>query len=197
VTPLGTVVRLQVQAEPLKSGEKPNRVYSTASIVEVEELLLTPNGSVGVDAGGKRILDVHNTAHPATRYTDGNTVSFGLRSHYARMRERFGPHMTDGCAGENMLVETTEPLRLSDLGARLGLRSAKSGEVLEFASFRVALPCVEFSKFAVRNQDASPADLKPVLQFLDEGTRGFYVMAAREGTVRVGDELVLLPSFVP
>ncbi len=192
MTPLGRVVRLQVQAAPLKSGERPNRVYGTAPIVEVEELLLTPDGAVGVDAAGARILDVHNTAHPATRYSDGNTVSFGLTSHYARMRERFGPHMVDGCAGENILVEADAPLRLSELGTRVGLRGARSSEILEFSTICVALPCVEFSKFAVRNQDASPADLKPVLQFLDEGTRGFYVTAARAATIRRGDLLVAL-----
>lgn len=189
MTPLGRVVRLQVQAAPLKSGEKPNRVYSPAAIVEVEELLLTPDGAVGIDGAGARILDVHNTAHPATRYTDGNTVSFGLTSHYARMRERFGPHMVEGCAGENILVETAAPLRLHELGERVGLRSAQSQEILEFATLRVALPCVEFSKFAIRNQDAAPADLKPVLQFLDDGTRGFYVTAARAGAIRRGDLL--------
>jgi MOSC domain-containing protein YiiM len=192
MTPLGRVVRLQVQAAPLKSGEKPNRVYGTAAIVEVEQLLLTPDGAVGIDGAGKRILDVHNTGHAATRYTDGNTVSFGLTSHYARMRERFGAHMTDGCAGENILVETARPLRLHELGGRIGLRREGDGDVLEFATLRVALPCVEFSKFAVRNQDAAPADLKPVLQFLDEGTRGFYVTAARPGAIRRGDELVAL-----
>jgi MOSC domain-containing protein YiiM len=192
VTSLGRVVRLQVQSAALKSGERPNRVYRTAPLVEVEALLLTLAGAVGVDAAGAKILDVHNTAHPATRYSDGNTVSFGLTSHYARMRERFGPHMVNGCAGENILIETDAPLRLPDLGAHVGLRGAKNGEILEFSAIRVALPCVEFSKFTVRNQDATPVDLKPVLQFLDEGTRGFYVMAAREGTVRVGDELVSL-----
>jgi MOSC domain-containing protein YiiM len=189
---LGTVVRLQVQSAALKSGERPNRVYGTEPLVEVEELLLTPAGAVGVDAAGAKILDVHNTAHPATRYGDGNTVSFGLTSHYARMRERFGPHMVDGCAGENILVETDAPLGLPEIGARVGLRGAKTGEILEFSAIRVALPCVEFSKFTVRNQDATPADLKPVLQFLDEGTRGFYVMAARDGSVRRGDQLVAL-----
>ena len=192
MTLLGRIVRLQVQSAPLKSGERPDRVYGTAPIVQVEELLLTPDGAVGVDAAGARILDVHNTAHPATRYSDGNTVSFGLTSHYARMRERFGPHMVDGCAGENILVETDAPLRLSELGSRVGLCGAQSGEILEVSTIRVALPCVEFSKFAVRNQDAAPADLKPVLQFLDEGTRGFYVTAAREGSIRRGDVLVTL-----
>jgi hypothetical protein len=192
MTPLGRVVRLQVQSAALKSGERPNRVYGTAPIVEVDELQLTPEGAVGIDAAGAKILDVHNTAHPATRYSDGNTVSFGLTSHYARMRERFGPHMVDGCAGENILIETEAPLRLSELGARVGLRGAKSGDILEFSTIRVALPCVEFSKFAIRDQAASPADLKPVLQFLDEGTRGFYVMAAHDGAIRRGDLLVAL-----
>ena len=192
MTPLGKVVRLQVQSAALKSGERPNRVYGTAPIVAVEELLLTPQGAVGVDAAGARILDVHNTAHPATRYSDGNTVSFGLTSHYARMRKRFGPHMVDGCAGENILVETDAPLRLPELGERVGLRAAKTGAILAFSAIRVALPCVEFSRFTIRNQDATPADLKPVLQFLDEGSRGFYVMAATEGTVRRGDQLVAL-----
>jgi hypothetical protein len=67
-----------------------------------------------------------------------------------------------------------------------------TGTILAFSAIRVALPCVEFSKFTIRDQDATPADLKPVLQFLDEGTRGFYVMAASEGTVRRGDQLVAL-----
>jgi len=193
VTILGRVVRLQVQAEPLKRGEKPNRIYSPAAIVEVERLVLSPAGAVGIGAAGDRLLDVHNTAHPATRYTDGNTVSFGLTSHYARMRQHFGPHMTDGCAGENILVETAAPLRLTQLGGRFALRAAIEGKILEFSSVRVAAPCVEFSKFALRRQDATPADLKPVLQFLDEGTRGFYVTPSREDfTVRVGDELVRL-----
>jgi MOSC domain-containing protein YiiM len=191
MTPLGKVVRLQVQSAALKSGERPNRVYGTAPIVEVDELLLTPEGAVGIDAAGARILDVHNTAHPETRYSDGNTLSFGLTRHYARMRERFGPHMVDGCAGENILVETDAPLRLPELGARVGLRTT-TGAILAFSAIRVALPCVEFSKFTIRDQDATPADLKPVLQFLDEGTRGFYVMAASEGTVRRGDQLVAL-----
>ena len=192
MTPLGRVVRLQVQSQPLKIGERPNRVYRTAPIVEVAELLLTPEGAVGVDGAGTRILDVHNTAHPSTRYTDGNTVSFGLTSHYARMRDRFGPHMVEGCAGENILVETSTPLRLHDLGPRIGLRGAQGDETLPFAAVRVAAPCVEFSKFTIGNQDAAPEDLKPVLQFLDEGTRGFYVTLAREGRVRRGDFLVAL-----
>ena len=136
MTPLGKVVRLQVQAAALKSGERPNRVYGTAPIVEVEELLLTPEGAVGMDAAGARILDVHNTAHPETRYSDGNTVSFGLTSHYARMRERFGPHMVDGCAGENILVETDAPLRLpsSARASGCGRRPARSSRSRPSAS---------------------------------------------------------------
>ena len=190
---LGRVVRLQVQAQPLKRGEKPDRFYSPEAIVGVERLVLSPAGAIGFNATEERLLDVHNIAHPATRYTDGNTVSFGLTSHYARMREHFGPHMADGCAGENILVETAAPLRLTQLGGRLALHSVSSGETLELRNARVAAPCVEFSKFALRRQDATPADLKPALQFLDEGTRGFYVTASRtDFTVRIGDELIAL-----
>jgi hypothetical protein len=193
VTPLGNIVRLQVQTGPLKSGEKPNRVYETARLREVERLVLSPNGAVGFTAAGEAFVDVHNTSHPSTRNEGHNPVSFGLTSHYARMRERFGARMIHGCAGENILVESDRALRMEDLGLRIALQSAGNGELLELMKVVVALPCVEFSRFALQRQDATPEELKPVLQFLDEGTRGFYFIPARDGfTVRVGDALVRL-----
>ena len=191
--PLGRIVRLQVQTRPLKSGQKPSRIYETAALMEVVELALSPNGAVGFTASGEAFVDVHNTAHPATRNEGHNPVSFGLTSHYSRMRDRFGPTMIDGCAGENILVETSRPLRMEDLGSRLALQSAENGELVELTQVAVALPCVEFSRFALRRPHATAEELKPVLQFLDEGTRGFYVTPAREGfTVRVGGVLVTL-----
>ena len=43
--PLGKIVRLQIQRSPLKTGEKPNRVYDPSPILAVNELTLTPLGA--------------------------------------------------------------------------------------------------------------------------------------------------------
>jgi hypothetical protein len=37
-----------------------------------------------------------------------NTISIGFTSHYAQMRARFGEHMQDGIAGENINIDSAE-----------------------------------------------------------------------------------------
>ena len=60
---IGTVVRLQVQRSRLKPGEKTQRVYDPAPLLEVDELQVTPRGVLG--PGG--LLDVHHADHADTR----------------------------------------------------------------------------------------------------------------------------------
>jgi hypothetical protein len=190
VIELGRVVRLQVQTDSLKRGERPLRVYDPAPLSEVARLRLTPSGATGLTESGEPILDVHHPGHPRTKSAAGREVSFGFTSHYGRMRDRYGGHVTTGCAGENILVESGRIFRLEDFSAGLAFRDA-SGRLLALERVTVAAPCVEFSRFSLGDSQASPRDLKPVLQFLDEGTRGYVFTPGGEGEVTVGDALVL------
>lgn len=188
---IGQVVRLQVQKASLKLGERPRRVYDPAPLLEVPRLHLSRSGAAG-EIGGEHVLDVHHAAHPATKSEPGREVSFGFTSHYGKMREAYGTHLSPGCAGENVLVETERIWRLEDFEPGLAFRSRETGSVLPLYRVTIADPCVEFSRYSLRAPEASPAELKPVLQFLGEGTRGYCFTPGAEGTLEVGDTLVLL-----
>ena len=96
---LGRVVRLQVQTQSLKRGERPRRVYDPGPLLEVARMRLTPRGAAGLTATGETVLDVHHADHPASQHAPGREVSFGFTSHYRQMRDRYGPHVATGCAG--------------------------------------------------------------------------------------------------
>ena len=51
---------------------------------------------------------------------------------------------------------------------------------------------MEFSRYSLCNPQASPQEIKPVLQFLGEGTRGYVFTPEEEGAVAIGDRLLLL-----
>jgi hypothetical protein len=189
--PVGRIVRLQVQTAHLKRGEQPRRWYDPAPITEIATLRLDDGGVSGVDATGTLHHDVHHRDHPISRHRGDNGVSIGFTSHYGKMRERFGDHLADGVAGENILVESDDHLTAEGLGGSLLIESgdgiARLDEVI------VAAPCVEFTRFCMRwPRDARPdRTVTEALQFLDAGMRGFYASTdlgrstARE--LRVGD----------
>ena len=187
---LGRVVRLQVQTGSLKLGERPNRVYDPGPLLPVTELLLTPRGAAGATAQGEVVFDVHHADHPASKAEPGREVSFGFTSHYGKMRERFGERVAPGCAGENILIEAERVHRLEDFALGLAFRSASTGALVRLAVVSVADPCVEFSRFTLAEPQASPQDLKPVLQFLGDGMRGYCFTPSGDFTLRPGDELV-------
>jgi hypothetical protein len=192
VTPFGRVVRLQVQTAGLKRGERPGRVYDPSPLLPVVRLRLTPHGATGETAEGETALDVHHAAHPESKHAPGREVSFGFTSHYAKMRGRYGEQLSIGCAGENILLESDRVFRLEDFAGGLAFQSADAGALLRLSAVTVAEPCVEFSRFTLNDPHASPQDLRPVLQFLDAGTRGYCFTPAGELVLRPGDFLVAL-----
>jgi len=187
---LGRVVGLQVQTGSLKLGERPNRVYDPGPLLGVTELLLTPRGAAGATAHGEVVLDVHHADHSASKAEPGREVSFGFTGHYAKMQERFGARLTPGCAGENILVEADRVHHLEDFIRGLAFRSTSTGALLRLAAVSIAEPCVEFSRFSLGGPEASPQDLKPVLQFLGQGLRGYCFTPSGDFTLRPGDALV-------
>jgi hypothetical protein len=52
----------------------------------------------------------------------------------------------------------------------------------------VAVPCMPFAKFALRDPDASTEVIKSTIQFLDHGLRGYYCVFAgpKTATIRRG-----------
>ena len=186
---LGPIVRLQVQRSPLKTGEKPHRRYDPEPIASVERLRLSPDGSVGL-VNGRELLDVHHKSHPDTRNDRPEKgLSVGFTGHYSEMKQRYGPHMVPGCAGENILVDAPRRIALEEIAAGLIVLSPEGKERVRLGQLRAAHPCKPFSGFTHRYQTVEPETLKATLQFLDDGMRGFYSVpeVRGEAEIRVGD----------
>ncbi len=188
---LGRIVRLQIQRSSLKTGEKPTRVYDPAPILAVGRLAVGPDGVLGEERDGSWLVDVHHRTHPRTKNEDGaHGVSLGFSSHYALMRDRFGERITPGCAGENILVDAAGRVALDDLAQGIACVAADGTELVRLHVLQVAHPCRPFSGWALGSMVESDV-LKETLQFLDEGTRGFYCVGVNSGIVSVGDRVVV------
>ena len=184
------IVRLQIQEEPLKRGDKPHRWYDPTPIRQVERLLVDERGATGVIDGDK-VIDVHHADHPRTRnHGQASGLSVGFTAHYAAMRARFGERVADGIAGENVLVDSQEQMTHERLAG--GALRTHDGRNVQFTEVLVAEPCVEFSRYVlgVEPGDASQPMREP-LRALMGGMRGFYVALAEPVELTVGDELLL------
>ena len=189
---LGRIVRLQIQRSSLKTGEKPRRSYDPAPLLAVDRAAVGPDGVLGESADGAWLVDVHHRAHPWTKNADGvHGVSLGFTSHYALMRERFGDRITLGCAGENIIVETTGRIAVEDLHSGVSLLGADGRELARLDVLQVAHPCRPFTGWALGGMVEADV-LKEQLQFLDGGTRGYYCRGVGTGIVAVGDRVVIL-----
>ena len=190
---IGLIKYVQLQRSSLKQGQRPQRYYDPAPLLVVERLLLAPGGVGAVSVDGESIIDVHHAAHPETKNRLGtNGISLGFTSHYRAIRDRYGAHLPDGCAGENILVESDHVWSLDELGATLAIQCA-DGQMVALAGLMTAAPCVEFSRFAHLSAEPLTSDqLRTTLQFLDGGMRGFYARLADgqpEAEIRAGDRV--------
>lgn len=173
---IGRIKRLQIQRSTLKPRERLHRYYHPDPILGVPRLLLSPRGVIALTDDEQEIIDLHHADHPQTHNSKGkNGVSLGFTTHYQAMRAQFGAHLIDGIAGENILVEVNRAFALADLGQRIVIEQQQTGQHVYLYDFKVAAPCVEFTRYAVNHGTSLPAaELKAALQFLDGGRRGFY-----------------------
>nr|BBH92462.1 hypothetical protein KTA_06610 [Thermogemmatispora argillosa] len=198
--PLGPIVHLQVQTSPLKvPGDDDGLCYDPSPLRSVSQLWLSADGVFALLPDGSRLLDVHHREHPRSRNRGGkNGVSLGFTAHYRAMRARFGEHLVDGCAGENVLIATEEPVRLEQLLNGLVIVGVETRRRVRLTRLRVATPCLEFTRFALGPEAlfASPPELKAALQFLDRGQRGFYATCLAEEAIPIacGDQVFALCS---
>lgn len=185
---LGTIVRLQVQRDPLK--EK-GVSYSPAAILTVDEASLDVQGMLGRH-DGTWVVDAHHAAHPRARGGGRRALSIGFAGHYDLMAERFGSADL-GCAGENIVIDTPGRTTQADLTGEVVVHTA-DGEV-HLRDARVAAPCAEFTSW-IKGLDTVVPKMEQAddIEFLEHGTRGFIMDVShldRPVTIRVGDRVTV------
>jgi len=184
---IGQIVRLQIQAEPLKASG----VYEPKHLVTVDEAVISADGMLGWD-GTAWLVDAHHRAHPRARGGGRRALSIGLSGHYAAMAERFVPAVL-GIGGENIVVDGPA-LRLPAIESGFVVRRPDGTEI-ELLDPRVAAPCVEFTSYLLGFDTPLPrAEIEEELAFLDGGTRGHIVAVdhlAGPVTLQTGDEVFL------
>src|SRR5947209_8745663 len=189
---IGVIVGLRVQRSSLKVGQAPLRRYDPAPLQAVPALTLSQSGVTGLTERGEPIVDVHSREHPASKNRSGaNGISVGFTSHYDAMRARFGDHLIDGLAGENILVRTDRPFGETDLARGLLVETA-GGATARLARVIFATPCVEFTRFALRHPDDARTDrtVTEALIFLAAGMRGYYARYSGDPVaIRLGDRV--------
>jgi hypothetical protein len=194
---LGRVKLVQVQPSGLIIETPTGYFYDASRRLEVDRLFITPLGIEADTPDGEHVLDIHHISHPDKAYDDDDLVCIGFTAHYEAMRDRFGEHMVDGIAGENIIIDYEEEVWPDDLDQQLVIENQESGHraVLDLVSF--AAPCREFSHFAAQSQqqDLPASKMKSTLQFLGNGRRGF-LLVLREGqetsVVRPGDKVFVV-----
>ena len=189
---VGTVRRLQVQRSRLKPGPKGQRAYDPSPLLQVDAVQVGPRGLTATDG----TLDVHHADHPDSRNVQlVNGLSVLPLAHYELLRARFGPHVVDGSAGESLLLQTVGPLQEADLAGTLLLDTVgpdgAPGEPLELTDGQAAPPCIEFSRWVLGRTPGSTVDdaVQEAMAFLQDGRRGFYLMASGTGRVVPGARL--------
>jgi hypothetical protein len=189
---VGSIVRLQVQEVSLKVDGVRWRRYDPSGLRAVPALEVNDGGVRGWTAGGEPIADVHHRDHPAAKNRGGeNGISVGFTGHYRAMRERFGDHLSDGIAGENILIATESLLTETDLAGGLVIATA-AGPEIHLDDIFPAAPCVEFSRYALRYPDDARPDetVADALRFLNEGMRGYYARYRGPATrIAAGDRV--------
>ena len=194
---LGIVKLVQVQPSGLIIETPSGSFYDASRRVEVESLCITVRGIEAITPKGEHVLDIHHIDHPDKAYDNNDLVCIGFTSHYEGMRARFGDHMVDGIAGENIIIEYEQEVWPEDLHQQIAFENTNTGRraLLDVVSF--AAPCEEFSHFAANSQyERLPAEkLKATLQFLGNGRRGYLLVLSGNQepvTVRSGDRVFVV-----
>ena len=191
---LGIVKLVQLQPLGLIIETTSGNFYDASRRVEVDHLLITSKGIEATTPDGEHVLDIHHIDHPDKAYDDDDLVCIGFTSHYEAMRARFGEHLVDGIAGENIIIDFDQEVWVDDIGQQIAIENTESGQITLLDLVCFAAPCDEFSHFAAQNQQGRlpAAELKAILKFLNYGRRGFLLVlrvGQEAATVQPGDRV--------
>jgi hypothetical protein len=175
---LGYVKLTQLQPTGLIINTPSGEFYDPSRRMVVDSLQISPLGIEAITPDGEHVLDIHHIDHPDKKYDNDDLVCIGFSSHYAAMRARFGEHMVDGVAGENIIIQAEKEIWPEELGQRIGFESSETGDITFLDVVKFAAPCEEFSHFAAQSQHKRlpAAELKATLQFLGNGRRGYLLV---------------------
>lgn len=190
---VGVIKFVQVQRSPMKIWTEEDRVYRTDPLQIVQQLRLMPEGIIGVVDDGSEVIDAHHADHPESRNRGMNGISIGFTQNYGKIRGRFGDHIVDGAAAENIIVDATLDLAIFSSAQQCFIRSAASGQLIELQAVLPAPPCREFSIFCLQGS-GNKDEIKSALQFLDHGMRGYYAKidpTEEPVLVQAGDTLLI------
>jgi len=181
---IGTIAFAQVQQSPLKQGEGANRTYNPSPVLRVPGLRLTCQGVFGVRRDGTEIIDVHHVDHPQSRNRgNANGISLNFLPNYDRIRARFPyrepDQIDDGIGGENLVIDPVPDFQMDWLNTELIIERASDGHHIRLEDVMVTSPCTPFSNY-VAGRTIGGGELRDTLQFLSDGTRGFYASMALE-----------------
>ncbi|MEM7117785.1 MAG: hypothetical protein AAF614_35470 [Chloroflexota bacterium] len=198
------LVQLQPTGLIIDAPELPaGYFYDASRRVEVDQLTITTSGIEATTAAGKHVLDIHHLNHPDKAYDDDDLICIGFTSHYEAMRGRFGAHMVDGIAGENIIIDCDHEIWPEDLGQQVVIENAHTGHQMRLEMVSHANPCQEFSVFALDHdphKKVPAAKMKATLQFLGNGRRGF-LLVMQEGQetamVQPGDKVYVVEASEP
>lgn len=194
---LGYVKLTQLQPTGLIINTPSGEFYDPSRRVVVDSLQISPLGIESITPDGEHVLDIHHIDHPDKKYDNDDLVCIGFSSHYAAMRARFGEHMVDGVAGENIIIQAEKEIWPEELGQRIGFESSETGDITFLDVVKFAAPCEEFSHFVAQSQHQRlpAAELKATLQFLGNGRRG-YLLVLSDGhepvNVQPGDRVFVV-----
>lgn len=194
---LGYVKLTQLQPTGLIINTPSGEFYDPSRRMVVDSLQISPLGIEAITPDGEHVLDIHHIDHPDKKYDNDDLVCIGFSSHYAAMRARFGEHMVDGVAGENIIIQAEKEIWPEELGQRIGFESSETGDITFLDVVKFAAPCEEFSHFAAQSQHQRlpAAELKATLQFLGNGRRG-YLLVLSDGhepvNVQPGDRVFVV-----
>ena len=197
VRELGLVKLVQLQPSGLIIETLSGYLYDASRLLEVDRLRITPLGVEATTPDGEHVLDIHHISHPDKAYDNNDLVCIGFTSHYKAMRSRFGEHMVDGIAGENIIIECQEEIWPIDIGKRIAIENQDRDRRVLLDLIGYASPCREFSQFATRSQYRrfTADEMKDTLQFLDNGRRGFLLVMSdgqESATVEPGDKVFVV-----
>jgi hypothetical protein len=192
---VGKIINLQVQTRSMKQMlADGRRVYQPGdALVPVDEIMVDTDGITAL-IDGLVVIDKHNATHPESHNNGANPVSVGFTSHYDNIRAQFGEHVTDGLAGENIIVETTAHIAESVVDADIVFKTA-SGDFIILQDVYAMPPCEPFTRYcmSLAPSEGEAKAIKSGLQFLSKGVRGFAGTPnnAEKIKLRVGDKMLV------
>ena len=182
---LGRIIRLQIQAEPLKATGR----YEPGYLMTADAAMIGESGML-IWNGAGWIVDAHHRAHPRARGGGNRALSIGFTGHYEAMARRF-ESVPVGIAGENIIVDGSA-VRMVDIAGGVFIRRPDGAEI-RLDGPRPAAPCRPFTSFLLGSDRVLERDtIQSELAFLSDGTRGFLVSCGcpdRYVEIEIGDEV--------